>query len=321
MPAEGVADKAVTARALSAQSSVPADQYRPRRAAVARKVASCSLTLLICSVFWSLGSVAQVWAMPPSETLLPDTTKGYLSVPDITLLRDKWNATQVGELVNDPSMEPFIKDVQRQLKARMDRAGSRIGITWDDLEGVYGGEVCIAAVQPWDAAAAEAAIREAGQRAAAKAKEARQNAQQIADAQAQALAAARLEQDRRRQEQHALVLLVDVTGHTEQAQALLTKIAGNLVERGAKQSTATIEGVTMTALEVPVKRDNKVVGTHTAYYCVHQDILLATDHQQVAAGILRRIAGNNAGVARPAAGFRGSHAEVAGGFRPGHAGN
>lgn len=233
--------------------------------------------------------------MPPSETLLPETTKGYLSVPDITLLRDAWNATQIGQLTRDPAMEPFVQDVQRQLKARMDSAGARIGITWDDLEGVYGGEVSIAAVQPWDAAAAESAIRDAGQRAAAKAKEAKQSAEQIAEAQTRALAAARLEQDRRRQEQHALVLLVDVTGHTEQAQALLKKIAGNLVERGAKQSTATIEGIAMTALEVPVKRDNTVAGTHMVYYCLHKDVLLAVDHQQIAAGILRRLAGDSAG--------------------------
>lgn len=81
-------------------------------------------------------------------SLLPNTTKAYLSIPDVAVLREKFNATQLGELVKDPVMKPFVEDLRQQIDAKLGKSGVKIGIAWEDLEGVYGGEVCFAAVQP-----------------------------------------------------------------------------------------------------------------------------------------------------------------------------
>lgn len=85
---------------------------------------------------------------PPSETLLPASTKGYVSVPNVDALIDAFNKTQFGELVHDPIMEPFVEDLRNQLQAKFRQSGLRLGLQLEDLKGVYSGEVALAAVQP-----------------------------------------------------------------------------------------------------------------------------------------------------------------------------
>jgi hypothetical protein len=87
-------------------------------------------------------------AVHRTEDLLPATTKGYISTDDVDEVREKFNETQLGAMVNDPLMEPFIADFKKQIGAKMEKAGKKLGIRWDDLEGVYGGEVAAALIQP-----------------------------------------------------------------------------------------------------------------------------------------------------------------------------
>src|SRR5437667_1926965 len=89
-----------------------------------------------------------VWGVQPSELLLPATTKGFISTHDVEEVRKKFNETQLGELVNDPLMKPFIDDLKEQIGQKLERAGKRLGVKWNDLEGVYGGEVALALIQP-----------------------------------------------------------------------------------------------------------------------------------------------------------------------------
>jgi hypothetical protein len=87
-------------------------------------------------------------AAVPSEALLPATTKGFISTQDVDEVRKKFNATQLGDLVNDPVMKPFIEDFKKQIGAKLERAGKKLGVKWEDLEEVYGGEVALALIQP-----------------------------------------------------------------------------------------------------------------------------------------------------------------------------
>jgi hypothetical protein len=107
------------------------------------------------SAFSLFGSLAVVLAFvvpgkaaPPSESLLPATTKGFISTPDVDEVRTRFKQTQLGELVNDPVMKPFIDDLKKQIGEKLERAGKKLGLKWDDMEGVYGGEVTLALVQP-----------------------------------------------------------------------------------------------------------------------------------------------------------------------------
>jgi len=87
-------------------------------------------------------------AAEPTDQLLPWLTKGYVSSPNLTELKDKFNESSFGLLVHDEAMQPFVEDMKRQIKERLSRAGVKLGIQLEDLQGIAGGEVAIAAVQP-----------------------------------------------------------------------------------------------------------------------------------------------------------------------------
>lgn len=103
-------------------------------------------TLAVCMGALVCSSIAT--ATPPSETVLPKTTKGFFSVPDVAALRDSWNETQIGRMMNDPVMKPFVDDLREQLKRKISSTQVRLGLSIDDLKGIYGGELTMALVQP-----------------------------------------------------------------------------------------------------------------------------------------------------------------------------
>lgn len=87
-------------------------------------------------------------AVPPTENLLPNTTKGFLSVTSIDQLREAWNKTQMGQLMNDAAMQPFIESLQQQIQQKWTQTHEKFGITWQDLDGVPSGEIGLAVIQP-----------------------------------------------------------------------------------------------------------------------------------------------------------------------------
>jgi hypothetical protein len=95
-----------------------------------------------------LAASSRALAVHPSESLLPATTKGFISTYNVDEVRKEFSKIQLGEMVHDPLMEPFIEDLKKQLGQKLERAGKKLGIKWEDLEGVYGGEVAAAMIQP-----------------------------------------------------------------------------------------------------------------------------------------------------------------------------
>jgi hypothetical protein len=89
-----------------------------------------------------------VLAVEPSENLLPSTTKGFVSTPNLEEAQTKLADTELGKMFADPLMQPFVEDLEKQIRSRMDKAGVRLGVTFDDLKGVDSGEVALAVVQP-----------------------------------------------------------------------------------------------------------------------------------------------------------------------------
>jgi hypothetical protein len=106
-----------------------------------------SLSVPVILLSWCLSAVTY-GASPASETLFPITTKGWVSVPNIDTLRANFGKTQLGTLVKDPIMQPFMEDLNKQLGEKIKDSGIQLGISLDDLEGVYAGEVGIGLIQP-----------------------------------------------------------------------------------------------------------------------------------------------------------------------------
>lgn len=220
-------------------------------------------------VSWML--VAPSQAVQPSDILLPKTTKGYVSVKDVDLLRTEFEKTQLGKLVNDPLMKPFVEDMRKQIESKMGNTGIRLNIELDDLKDVYGGEVCLAVIQPGG------------------------------DVQ-----------------KHALVLLVDVTDHSKQADALLDKIEQQLVDQKAKKNEQKINGATLKSFELPKKRGAKEA--QRAFYFRHQDQLVATDNEATAKEMLSRLAGDGKDALKELPAYKTTMArcEIAFGGAPAH---
>ncbi len=231
-------------------------------------------------------ATAQAHAAKPSEMLLPNTTKAYISVPDVDNLIAHFEETQIGLLVNDPVMQPFVEDVQRQIRDKLSEASVRLGLSWDDLKDVYGGEVAMALLQPWDQKAAAATLDAASLAAAAQAKADGKNATDAAALVAAAVDKAQKAQDADRIQQRAVVMLVDVTGHVPQANTLLAKVAQNHLGKGATQSSIEIDGVNV-AVFTHVKKESEPAA-RMSYYCIHEDQLVASDREDVLASILAK---------------------------------
>jgi hypothetical protein len=123
----------------------------------------CLVNRLVLQASVVVALLATVAARPspaaePSETLLPETTKGYLSIPDWGRLESDFNSTQLGELANDEIMRPFIEDLKRQIRQNGARRLEKLGITFEDLRGIVGGETALAMIQLDEQGAAQVAL-------------------------------------------------------------------------------------------------------------------------------------------------------------------
>ncbi|HEV3138415.1 MAG TPA: hypothetical protein VGZ26_10940 [Pirellulales bacterium] len=106
------------------------------------------LAALAVGVLVLVGRVESFAAVPPAENLLPSSTKGFLAVPSVDELKESWNLTQLGQLLQDPAMQPFLESFKQQIQQKWTQTHQKLGIGWQDLDGVPSGEVAIALIAP-----------------------------------------------------------------------------------------------------------------------------------------------------------------------------
>jgi hypothetical protein len=112
-------------------------------------------SLLLASLLPALWSVG-AWAAPSSDSVLPRTTKGYVSVAQPEKSQGNWQKTQFGQMLDDEMMQPFVEDLKKQLEGKFGLVTDKLGITWNDLEGVPAGELSLAIIEESDRPAAVA---------------------------------------------------------------------------------------------------------------------------------------------------------------------
>ena len=103
---------------------------------------------LAAAILFAVLNAATCFGVTPSEQLLPATTRGWVSIADYDAARAAFNRTQFGQLVKDESMKPFAETLKDQLTKRFNESGREISVTWEDIENVYSGEICLARLQP-----------------------------------------------------------------------------------------------------------------------------------------------------------------------------
>jgi hypothetical protein len=104
--------------------------------------------LILLAIFTS--TTATCTAAPTADQLLPNTTKAFVSIPNLQDLQQRFEKTQIYQLLNDPVVKPFADDLKRQLQARFDQTQARLGISFEGLEDLGAGEASSAVLAPDD---------------------------------------------------------------------------------------------------------------------------------------------------------------------------
>ena len=103
---------------------------------------------LLTFAFTLLGSCTTVSsAAVRSDSLMSPNTRGFASIADAKTLREHWQQTQLGQLVKDESMRPFVEDMKRQLERKISGVRDKLGLELADLEDVAGGEIAFGLVE------------------------------------------------------------------------------------------------------------------------------------------------------------------------------
>jgi hypothetical protein len=87
-------------------------------------------------------------AAAPAELLLPDSTKGAVIIPSWDKLETSFDATQLGQLLQDPVMKPFYEDLKAQVYKKGTDRLEKLGVSLEELRAITGGEIAIALTQP-----------------------------------------------------------------------------------------------------------------------------------------------------------------------------
>jgi hypothetical protein len=94
-----------------------------------------------------LSLVAAAVAVPPSDTLLPKSTVGFISVAHPKEFDDRWKKTQLGQMFDDEVMKAFVEDFKKQVQEDFGAVERKLGLTYDDLKGVTGGEMSLSLIE------------------------------------------------------------------------------------------------------------------------------------------------------------------------------
>jgi hypothetical protein len=87
-------------------------------------------------------------AATPVEKLVPDTTRGFFSIPDFREVQVAFEKTEFGKLTKLDAMKPFFDDMEAQINEQLNNTGVRLGIDWRQIADVVSGEVALAVIEP-----------------------------------------------------------------------------------------------------------------------------------------------------------------------------
>ena len=141
-------------------------------------------------------------AARPSDTLLPPSTKGFVSIAHFAHFEKKVEQTEFGQLMKDPSMEWFVKNLTRQLESEFSIFRDKLGFNLDDLQDISKGEVSFAVIE-------------------------------------------------RPNQEAAIAVIINTTGHKDQAETLMEKVTQAFADRGAEKREQPIGADKLLIFEVP----------------------------------------------------------------------
>jgi hypothetical protein len=82
-------------------------------------------------------------ASPRGDRLFPASTRLFISVIDAPRMSERWDATQIGQLLEDPVIQPFVEDLKQQLRSNDVTSHIKLGLTVEDLRNVAAAEMAV----------------------------------------------------------------------------------------------------------------------------------------------------------------------------------
>lgn len=132
-----------------------------------RRSASCALLAACFSLFVAAAAPSRA-AAPASDAVMSAATRGFVSIADLKALEAHWQQTQLGQMMQDESMRPFVEDAKLQIQRKMAGVHQKLGLRLEDLREVAAGEIGMAMIERQnDRAAVAVTVDIAGRQAAA----------------------------------------------------------------------------------------------------------------------------------------------------------
>ncbi len=121
------------------------------RIGTGRGMACCVACVLAAAVIVALTpGRGEAASFPPSEKLLPASTRVWVSVADPQALRKRFERSALGGLVYDPLMSTFLDGLRQQGRTSADPLRGTLEITLEEVEKIAGGEIALAVIERSD---------------------------------------------------------------------------------------------------------------------------------------------------------------------------
>lgn len=242
------------------------------------RIATWIIAVFNCFILLAYGYVCAE-ELRSGEYLMPENTRGFISITNVDALIEHYNKTQLGKLTADPVMEPFTKDIRRQFENRWSGVHERLGLTLDDLREVPGGEVCVGLIETANSSALAIIVDVTGRL---------DQAHELLNKVSKNLTELGAKRSALKVEESAAELIqFELPIPEEEQEADRSKISGS--QHPDSSSSAASK-------DAPKPR--------MAYYFLTGHMLGASDNLEVIRGILRRLGGEKEGSLADVTGFK-----------------
>ncbi len=89
-------------------------------------------------------------AAPSAASIVPANTVGFVSIENTPDFLDRWDRTQIGRLSQDPTMRPFVEQIERRINGQFGGVEKRLGVTLEDFRAAASGEAALAVIESDD---------------------------------------------------------------------------------------------------------------------------------------------------------------------------